>query len=40
MPMGTFGADHLEGDLAERTFTLNGNATLRIEQNGIKGQSR
>ncbi|MEO8723712.1 MAG: LPS export ABC transporter periplasmic protein LptC [Sphingobium sp.] len=38
MPMGTFSGDRLEGDLAERTFTLIGHATLRIEQNGLKGR--
>lgn len=38
MPIGTFGADHLEANLNERTVTLNGRATLRIEQNGLKGR--
>lgn len=38
MPIGTFGADHLEADLAARTVTLNGRASLRIEQNGLRGQ--
>jgi lipopolysaccharide export system protein LptC len=38
MPIGTFSGDHLEADLDARTVTLNGRATLRIEQNGIKGQ--
>lgn len=38
MPIGTFGADHLQADLAARTVTLNGRARLRIEQNGLKGR--
>jgi lipopolysaccharide export system protein LptC len=38
IPIGTFSGDHLEADLGARTVTLNGRASLRIEQNGIKGQ--
>lgn len=38
MPIGTFGADHLQANLTDRTVTLNGRATLRIEQNGLKGR--
>jgi lipopolysaccharide export system protein LptC len=38
MPVGTFTADHLEADMAQRTVTLNGRARLHIEQNGLKGQ--
>ncbi len=34
--IGTFRADWLEADLAERTVSLNGNARLRIEQNGLR----
>ena len=34
--IGTFRADKLEADLAERTVSLNGNARLRIEQNGLR----
>ncbi len=34
--IGTFRADRLEADLAARTVTLNGNARLRIQQNGLK----
>lgn len=34
--IGTFGADRLEADLAERTVSLDGNARLRIEQNGLR----
>ena len=34
--IGTFRADRLEADMAARTVTLNGNARLRIEQNGLK----
>lgn len=34
--IGTFRADQLEADLAERTVSLNGNARLRIEQNGLR----
>ncbi len=38
IPIGTFSGDHLEADLSARTVTLNGRASLRIEQNGLKGQ--
>ncbi|AEG50209.1 protein of unknown function DUF1239 [Sphingobium chlorophenolicum L-1] len=38
IPIGTFSGDRLEADLVERTVTLNGRATLRIEQNGLKGR--
>ncbi|ANI78350.1 MULTISPECIES: LPS export ABC transporter periplasmic protein LptC [Sphingobium] len=38
IPIGTFSGDHLEADLGARTVTLNGRASLRIEQNGIKGR--
>jgi lipopolysaccharide export system protein LptC len=38
IPIGTFSADHLEADMSARTVTLNGRASLRIEQNGLKGQ--
>lgn len=38
IPIGTFGADRLNADLAARTVTLDGRAVLRIEQNGIKGR--
>ena len=38
IPIGTFSGDHLEADMNARTVTLNGRATLRIEQNGLKGQ--
>lgn len=34
--IGTFRADRLEADLAGRTVSLNGNAQLRIEQNGLR----
>ena len=34
--IGTFRADRLEADLAERTVSLSGNARLRIEQNGLR----
>jgi lipopolysaccharide export system protein LptC len=37
IPIGTFSGDHLEADLTTRTVTLNGRASLRIEQNGLKG---
>ncbi len=40
IPIGTFSADHLEADLGARTVTLNGRASLRIEQNGLKGQKQ
>lgn len=38
IPIGTFSADHLEADMEARTVTLNGRASLRIEQNGLKGR--
>lgn len=38
MPVGTFGADHLNADLKARTVTLNGNARLHIDQNGLRAQ--
>lgn len=38
IPLGTFSGDHLEADMEARTVTLNGRASLRIEQNGIKGR--
>ncbi|HEX7875428.1 MAG TPA: LPS export ABC transporter periplasmic protein LptC [Sphingobium sp.] len=38
IPIGTFSGDHLEADLNSRTVTLNGRASLRIEQNGLKGR--
>ncbi|WP_188063319.1 LPS export ABC transporter periplasmic protein LptC [Sphingobium sp. KCTC 72723] len=38
IPIGTFSGDHLEADMAARTVTLNGRASLRIEQNGLKGR--
>ncbi|HJT40829.1 MAG TPA: LPS export ABC transporter periplasmic protein LptC [Sphingobium sp.] len=38
IPIGTFSGDHLEADLGARTVTLNGRASLRIEQNGLKGR--
>jgi lipopolysaccharide export system protein LptC len=38
IPIGTFSGDHLEADLGARTVTLNGRASLRIEQNSIKGR--
>lgn len=38
IPIGTFSGDHLDADLGARTVTLNGRASLRIEQNGIKGR--
>lgn len=38
IPIGTFSGDHLEADLNARTVTLQGRASLRIEQNGLKGQ--
>ena len=34
--IGTFRADRLEADLAGRTVSLDGNARLRIEQNGLR----
>ena len=39
IPIGTFSGDHLEADLGARTVTLNGRASLRIEQNGLKGRN-
>lgn len=36
MPIGTFGADRINADLASRTVTLNGRARLHIDQNGLK----
>lgn len=38
IPIGTFAGDHLDADLNARTVTLNGRASLRIEQNGLKGR--
>ncbi len=38
IPIGTFSGDHLDADLNARTVTLNGRASLRIEQNGLKGR--
>lgn len=40
IPIGTFTADRLEADMGARTVTLNGRASLRIEQNGLKGQQQ
>ncbi|MEO9634230.1 MAG: LPS export ABC transporter periplasmic protein LptC [Parasphingorhabdus sp.] len=34
--IGTFRADRLEADLVARTVSLDGNARLRIEQNGLR----
>lgn len=34
--IGTFRADSLRADLKERTVTLEGNAQLRIQQNGLR----
>ncbi|BBD01759.1 MULTISPECIES: LPS export ABC transporter periplasmic protein LptC [Sphingobium] len=39
IPIGTFSGDHLEADMNARTVTLNGRASLRIEQNGLKGRN-
>ncbi|MEW4468505.1 LPS export ABC transporter periplasmic protein LptC [Parasphingorhabdus sp. JC815] len=36
--IGTFRADSLKADMTERTVTLDGNAKLRITQNGLRGQ--
>lgn len=36
--IGTFRADRLQADMAARTVTLNGNAQLRIVQNGLGSQ--
>lgn len=38
MPIGTFGADRLQADLAARTVTLQGNARLHIDQNGLRAR--
>lgn len=38
MPVGTFGADHLNADLKARTVTLNGKARLHIDQNGLRAR--
>ena len=38
MPTGTFSANQLKADLAERTVTLEGDARLRIDQNAIRGR--
>ncbi|CAN5358996.1 LPS export ABC transporter periplasmic protein LptC [soil metagenome] len=38
MPIGTFGADRLKADLAARTVTLQGNARLHIDQNGLRAR--
>jgi lipopolysaccharide export system protein LptC len=38
MPVGTFGADHLHADLKARTVTLQGNARLHIDQNGLRAR--
>lgn len=38
MPVGTFSANKLKADLRDRTVTLEGQARLRIDQNGIKGR--
>lgn len=35
--IGTFRADQLKADMTARTVTLNGNAQLRIVQNGLRG---
>lgn len=40
MPLGAFNADHFYADLENKTVTLQGNARLRIEQNGLKGRGR
>ena len=39
IPIGTFSADHLEADMNARTVTLKGRASLRIEQNSLKGRN-
>lgn len=36
--IGTFRADNLQADLKERTITLEGNAQLRIQQNGLRNR--
>lgn len=38
MPVGTFGADHMQADLTTRTITLTGNARLHIDQNGLRAK--
>lgn len=38
MPTGTFSADHLSADLEKHIVSLDGRATLRIEQFGRKGR--
>lgn len=38
MPIGTFGADRLQADLAARTVTLQGRARLHIDQNGMRAK--
>jgi lipopolysaccharide export system protein LptC len=38
MPIGTFGADHIQADLASRIVTLQGNARLHIDQNGMRAK--
>jgi lipopolysaccharide export system protein LptC len=38
MPVGTFSANQLKANLAERTVTLEGEARLRINQNAIRGR--
>lgn len=36
--IGTFRADNLQADMTQRTVTLDGNAKLRIVQNGLRGR--
>ncbi|MEH6757189.1 MAG: LPS export ABC transporter periplasmic protein LptC [Parasphingorhabdus sp.] len=36
--IGTFRSDRLKADMTERTVTLDGNAKLRIVQNGLRGR--
>lgn len=36
LPIGTFGANQLKADLNSRTVTLQGNARLHIDQNGLR----
>ncbi|MET0238798.1 MAG: LPS export ABC transporter periplasmic protein LptC [Sphingobium sp.] len=38
LPIGTFGADRLRADLGARTVTLQGNARLHIDQNGLRAK--
>src|SRR3546814_18257557 len=38
LPIGTFSGDHLEAALSARTVRVNGRASWRIEQKGLKGQ--